>query len=73
MVPPFVETFGVAEYWSIGVRVKIVIRYLFIENQKCPPDPPSNLAVIASDRRERGNLLYCGHLGDCFGRYTPSQ
>jgi hypothetical protein len=34
-------------------------------------------AVIASDPGldpgERGNLLSCGHLGDCFGRDTPSQ
>ena len=33
----------------------------------------SSCAVIASDRGERGNLLHCRCLGDCFGRCTPSQ
>ena len=34
---------------------------------------PQSLLDIASDRRERGNLLICNALRDCFGRLTPSQ
>ena len=30
-------------------------------------------SVIASDRRERGNLIIFNALSDCFGRFTPSQ
>ena len=29
--------------------------------------------VIASDRRERGNLIIFKALSDCFGRFSPSQ
>jgi hypothetical protein len=29
--------------------------------------------VIASDRRERGNLIIFNTLLDCFGRFPPSQ
>jgi hypothetical protein len=29
--------------------------------------------VIASDRRERGNLFVLNAPLDCFGRFTPSQ
>ncbi len=38
------------------------------------PEPASTteLAVIASDQRERGNLIVL-LLRDCFDRYAPSQ
>ena len=58
-------------------RLKVLCGHCVIEKDESITTPRETVSqsffVIASDRRERGNLFISNALGDCFGRFTPSQ